>query len=310
MKKISIITPVYNEEENIHDIIRSIKDIMKEYSSFAYEHIFIDNSSTDKTIDFLREACLKDKNLKVIINRRNFGYLRSSYHAIMQCTGDAAILISADLQDPPLLIKDFFYHWLDGKKVVLGNKKSSQEGLIINLVRRIFYKFIKKISETKLTESTIGFGLYDKEVINSLKQIIDPYPYFRGLITEIGHEIHLVEYSQPIRKKGKSKFNFLSMYDIAITGIVKHSKLPVRIFTISGFILSILSLLVALIYFLFKLVYWYDFSGGIAPILIGMFIIASFQIFFLGLIGEYILSIHIQVRNIPLVFEKERINFN
>jgi glycosyltransferase involved in cell wall biosynthesis len=183
MKKISIITPVYNEEENIHDIIQSIKDIMKEYSSLAYEHIFIDNSSTDKTIDFLREACLKDKNLKVIINRRNFGYLRSSYYAIMQCTGDAAILISADLQDPPFLIKDFFYHWLDGKKIVLGNKKSSQEGFVINLVRRIFYKFIKKISETKLTESTIGFGLYDREVINSLKQIIDPFPYFRGLIT-------------------------------------------------------------------------------------------------------------------------------
>jgi len=310
MKKISIITPVYNEEENIHDIIQSIKDIMKEYSSLAYEHIFIDNSSTDKTIDFLREACLKDKNLKVIINRRNFGYLRSSYYAIMQCTGDAAILISADLQDPPFLIKDFFYHWLDGKKIVLGNKKSSQEGFVINLVRRIFYKFIKKISETKLTESTIGFGLYDREVINSLKQIIDPYPYFRGLITEIGHEILLVEYSQPIRKKGKSKFNFLSMYDIAITGIVKHSKLPIRIFTISGFILSILSLLVALTYFFLKLVNWYDFSGGIAPILIGMFVIASFQIFFLGLIGEYILSIHAQVRNIPLVFEKERINFN
>jgi glycosyltransferase involved in cell wall biosynthesis len=310
MKKISIITPVYNEEENIHDIIQSIKDIMKEYSSLAYEHIFIDNSSTDKTIDFLREACLKDKNLKVIINRRNFGYLRSSYYAIMQCTGDAAILISADLQDPPFLIKDFFYHWLDGKKIVLGNKKSSQEGFVINLVRRIFYKFIKKISETKLTESTIGFGLYDREVINSLKQLIDPYPYFRGLITEIGHEILLVEYSQPIRKKGKSKFNFLSMYDIAITGIVKHSKLPIRIFTISGFILSILSLLVALTYFFLKLVSWYDFSGGIAPILIGMFVIASFQIFFLGLIGEYILSIHTQVRNIPLVFEKERINFN
>lgn len=310
MKKISIITPVYNEEENIHDIIQSIKDIMKEYSSLAYEHIFIDNSSTDKTIDFLREACLKDKNLKVIINRRNFGYLRSSYYAIMQCTGDAAILISADLQDPPFLIKDFFYHWLDGKKIVLGNKKSSQEGFVINLVRRIFYKFIKKISETKLTESTIGFGLYDREVINSLKQIIDPYPYFRGLITEIGHEILLVEYSQPIRKKGKSKFNFLSMYDVAITGIVKHSKLPIRIFTISGFILSILSLLVALTYFFLKLVSWYDFSGGIAPILIGMFVIASFQIFFLGLIGEYILSIHAQVRNIPLVFEKERINFN
>ena len=310
MKKLSIITPVYNEEENIHDIIWSIKDIMKEYSSFAYEHIFIDNSSTDKTVDILREACLKDKNLKVIINRRNFGYLRSSYYAITQCTGDAAILISADLQDPPFLIKDFIYHWLEGKKIVLGNKKYSKVGFVINLIRKIFYKFIKKVSETKLTENTIGFGLYDREVINSLKQIIDPYPYFRGLITEIGHEIFLVEYSQPIRKKGKSKFNFLSMYDIAITGIVKHSKLPIRIFTISGFVLSVLSLLVALIYFVYKLVNWYDFSGGIAPILIGMFTIASFQIFFLGLIGEYILSIHTQVRNIPLVFEKERINFN
>lgn len=310
MKKISIVTPVCNEEENIADIVQSIRDIMQEYNSLVYEHIFIDNSSTDKTVNFLREICLKDKNVKVIINRRNFGYLRSTFYAIKQSTGDSVILISADLQDPPYLIKDFINHWLEGKKIILGKKKSSDEGFLLTLIKKFFYRFMQKISESQLTKDTVGFGLFDKEVIDSLKKIIDPYPYFRGLITEIGHEIFLVEYSQPIRKKGKSKFNFLSMYDIAITGIVKHSKLPIRIFTISGFILSLISLLIALIYFVYKLVNWYTFSGGIAPILIGMFIIASFQIFFLGLIGEYILSIHTQVRNIPLVFEKERINFN
>lgn len=310
MKKISIVTPVLNEEENILDIIIQTKKIMSEYSELTYEHIFIDNFSTDRTIEQLRGAAQKDKNIKVILNAKNFGYVRSSYHGIMQASGDSVVLMSGDLQDPPLLIKSFIAKWLEGKKIILAQKKSSKESYFMSTIRKLFYRFIKKISDTNLTVNTIGFGLFDKTIITSLKKIQDPYPYFRGLLTEVSDEITLVFYEQPLRQKGKNKFNFFLMYDLAITGIVKHSKLPIRIFTISGFALSVLSLLVASIYFVYKLVNWDNFSGGIAPILIGMFSIASFQIFFLGLIGEYILSIHSQVRNVPLVFEKERINFN
>jgi glycosyltransferase involved in cell wall biosynthesis len=309
MKKVSIVTPVLNEEENIFDIINQTKKIMSEYNELTYEHIFIDNFSTDGTVEKLISVAQKDKNIKVILNTKNFGYVRSSYHGIMQASGDAVVLMAGDLQDPPSLLKSFIAKWLEGKKIILAQKESSKESFFMNTIRKLFYKFIRKISDTNLTVNTIGFGLFDKTIINSLKMIRDPYPYFRGLLTEVSEEVTLVAYEQPLRQKGKTKFDFFLMYDLAITGIVKHSKIPIRIFTLMGFLLSALSLLSGIIYFFYKIFNWYSFESGIAPILIGVFILGSFQIFLLGLIGEYLINVHTQVRNIPLVFEKERINF-
>ena len=309
MKKVSIVTPVLNEEENIFDIINQTKKIMSEYNELTYEHIFIDNFSTDGTVDKLRSVAQKDKNIKVILNAKNFGYVRSSYHGIMQASGDSVVLMAGDLQDPPSLLKSFIEKWLEGKKIILAQKKSSKESFFMSTIRKLFYKFIRKISDTNLTVNTIGFGLFDKTIINSLKMIRDPYPYFRGLLTEVSEEVTLVTYEQPLRQKGKTKFDFFLMYDLAITGIVKHSKIPIRIFTLMGFLLSVLSLLSGIIYFFYKIFNWYSFESGIAPILIGVFILGSFQIFLLGLVGEYLIIVHTQVRNIPLVFEKERINF-
>jgi glycosyltransferase involved in cell wall biosynthesis len=309
MKKVSIVTPVLNEEENIFDIINQTKKIMSEYNELTYEHIFIDNFSTDGTVEKLRSVAQKDKNIKVILNTKNFGYIRSSYHGIMQASGDSVVLMAGDLQDPPSLLKSFIAKWLEGKKIILAQKESSKESFFMNTIRKLFYKFIRKISDTNLTVNTIGFGLFDKTIINSLKMIRDPYPYFRGLLTEVSEEVTLVAYEQPLRQKGKTKFDFFLMYDLAITGIVKHSKIPIRIFTLMGFLLSALSLLSGIIYFFYKIFNWYSFESGIAPILIGVFILGSFQIFLLGLIGEYLINVYTQVRNIPLVFEKERINF-
>lgn len=310
MKKISIITPVFNEEDNIIELIDKVKSFLSSINNIIYEHIFIDNCSTDRSVQILRNVASDNKNIKVILNSKNFGYARSSFYGILQASGDAVILMSADLQDPPYLLKDFIKSWQNGKKIVLAQKRRTSESFLIKNARKIFYRLIKKISDTKLTIDTIGFGIFDRSIINEIRKINDPYPYFRGLITEISEEIHLVQYDQPVRKKGITKFKFLDMYDLAITGIVKHSKIPIRIFVLFGFFLSIFSLIIGVIYFVYKILNWDSFATGVAPLLIGFFILGSLQLFLLGLIGEYIISINSQVRNIPLVFEKERINFD
>ena len=308
MKKISIVTPTFNEEDNVELIIKEVHSIMKRLN-FNYEHIIIDNNSNDRTQEIVKNIAKDNFNVKAIFNLRNFGWARSTFYGITQATGDAVILLAADFQDPPYLIEQFISSWEKGYKIVLGKKNKVEEKGLIKLARIFYYKLIKKISETNLTEDTIGFGLYDKLVIKELKTINDSNPYLRGLITEIGYPIHLLDYFQPIRKRGVSKVKLLEMYDIAINGIIKHSKLPLRFFTIIGFITSIFSIIFALIYFFYKILYWNEFTLGIAPIVIGLFALGSVNIFLLGLIGEYVLSILNQVRNIPIVYEKERINF-
>ena len=309
-KKISIVTPVYNESLNIEDFSLAVKNILINISDLDYEHIFIDNGSGDGSQKILKNLAKDNKKIKVILNRKNFGYIRSSYHALMQATGDAVVLISCDFQDPPELINDFISNWRLDKKIILGQKSKTKESFLIAAVRSLFYRFIKNISDDGLTVDTIGFGLFDRKVIEDLRGISDCYPYFRGLITETGHEICLVPYQQPERAKGISKLKFFDLYDLAITGIIKHSKLPIRIMAILGFLLSFISILSSLVYLIYKLLYWNSFSSGITPILLGVFILGSFQILFIGLLGEYILSIFSQNRNMPLVFEKERINFD
>ena len=308
-KLISIITPTFNEESNIERLCLDIASEMKN-SNYRYEHIVIDNSSTDQTIPILRKLSLKDKNLKIIINARNFGHIRSPIHAMLQANGEALILMNSDFQDPVSLIPEYIKEWENGNKVVMAQKISSDEDVKVSFIRKVFYKFIKKISEVSLPTNTTGSGLYDREIIEKIREINDPYPYFRGLIPEITNDVKLLPFHQPERLSGKTKNNFYTLYDIGILGIIKHSKIPLRFFTFIGLATSIISLIVAMIFFIRKLLDWESFTVGVAPLIIGFFFIASLQIFLLGFIGEYVMSILTQTRKMPLVIEKERINFD
>lgn len=310
MKLISIVTPCYNEQDNIAEVYRQVKTIFAELPHYNYEHIFIDNASTDKTVEVLRQLAATDKNVKVIINSRNFGHIRSPYYALLQAHGDAVVLLVADLQDPPSLIKDFIQHWEQGYKITVGVKPQSQESKLLFAIRRAYYYFISRIADVKLIKNFTGFGLYDKEIINILRTMDEPYPYFRGLIVEIGFDIATVPYNQPVRQRGISKNNFYSLYDIAMLGITSHSKMPLRLATMAGFALSIISFFISLTYLVLKLFFWKEFVMGTAPILIGLFFFSSVQLFFIGLLGEYILSIQTHAMKRPLVIEKERINFD
>ena len=307
--KISIVTPTFNEEESIEILCEEVKKQMN-LLNLDYEHIIIDNASTDGTESILRKISEKDKKVKIILNRRNFGPIRSHMHGIFQSSGDACIFMAADFQDPVELIPKYIEQWKNGFKIVLSKKKSSKENFIMKNVRSFFYKFINKISEIDLTTNTTGAGLFDREVVDEIKKLKDPYPYFRGLLLELGYKYITIDFDQPKRRYGKTSTSFLSLYDYAINGVIKHSKLPLRIFTLLGFILSLISILVAIVFFIFKLLFWYEFELGMAPIIIGIFGFGGFQMFLLGLVGEYVLNIFTHTRKIPLVYEKERINFD
>lgn len=309
MKLISIVTPCYNEEENIEEIYRQVKSIFDGLKSYAYEHIFIDNASRDRTVAILKGIAAKDKNMKIIVNSRNFGHIRSPYYGLLQTKGDAATLIAADLQDPPSLIVDFIKKWEEGYKVVVGVKEKSEESFIFFAIRKFYYNLVSRLSDTELIKNFTGFGLYDKEVVDTLRKIDDPYPYFRGLIAELGFETAQIEYKQPSRKRGFTKSNFYTLYDMAMLGITNHSKIPLRMAAMIGFVVSLISLLVGLFYLIYKLIFWERFALGTAPLVVGIFFIAAVQLFFIGIIGEYVGSIHTQVLKRPLVIEKERINF-
>jgi glycosyltransferase involved in cell wall biosynthesis len=283
---------------------------MQAKTEYDYEHIFIDNNSTDKTVSILKQIAADDKNVKIIVNLRNFGHIRSPYYGLLQSTGDATILIVADLQDPPELINDFIAQWEQGHKIVVGVKNESKESFLMFAIRKTFYNLINRLSDTKLIKNYTGFGLYDRQVIEILKTIEDPYPYFRGLICDIGFEIIKIPFVQPQRFRGITKNNFYTLYDIAMLGITNHSKVPLRLATMVGFVASLFSLLVALVYFVYKLLYWESFTLGSAPLIIGVFLFSAVQLMFIGIIGEYVGSIHTQVLKRPLVIEKERINFN
>ncbi|MBN1104990.1 MAG: glycosyltransferase family 2 protein [Deltaproteobacteria bacterium] len=310
MKLISIVTPCYNEEENVEKLYKQVKDVFAGLPEYVYEHIFIDNASKDRTVEILREIAGKDTNVKVIVNSRNFGPIRSPQHALLQAKGDAAISLVADLQDPPSMIIDFIKRWEEGYKRVVGVKKDSQESRFMYRVRRLYYYVISKLSDTEQIPNSTGFGLYDKRIVDILRTVQDPYPYFRGLMSEIGFEAATIEYVQPARKRGLTKQNFYSLYDLAMLGITSHSKVPLRLATMLGFALAFLNLLIGLGYLIYKLLFWSRFDVGIAPVVIGLFFFASVQLFFIGIIGEYIGSIHTQVLKRPLVIEKERINFD
>jgi polyisoprenyl-phosphate glycosyltransferase len=310
MKLISIITPCFNEEGNVENVYRQVKDVFKTLPEYNYEHVFIDNASTDRTVDILRQLAKDDKNIKIIVNVRNFGHVRSPYHGVLQCKGDAVVSIVADLQDPPVIIKDFIKKWEEGYKIVLGIKNKSNENKLMFLIRRIFYHIMFKIADTEQIKNFTGFGLYDKKFIDILRNLKEPYPYFRGLVSEFGFQRIEIPYTQLKREKGKTKNNFYTLYDIAMLGFVNHSKVPLRLASFIGFAVSLISILIAFGYLIYKLVFWYSFQLGMAPLVIGIFFFGGVQLFFLGMIGEYIGSIFTQVKNHPLVIEKERINFD
>lgn len=309
MKQISVVTPCYNEEQNVEIVYKEIKEIFSNLEHYSYEHIFIDNASKDKTVSILKKIAKKDKNVKIIVNSRNFGHIRSPYYALLQTKGDAVIIVASDLQEPPAMIPEFIKKWEEGFKIVLGIKNQSKESRYLFFIREMYYNLINRLSDTELIRNYNGFGLYDRKVIDILKDINDPYPYLRGLIAEIGLDIVQVEYVQQARKRGFSKNSFYTLYDIAMLGITNHSKIPLRLAVLLGFIVAIFCFFVASFYFIYKLLFWDNFVVGTAPAVIGFFFFGAVQLIFIGIIGEYIGSIHTQVLKRPLVIEKERINF-
>lgn len=309
-KKISIFTPCYNEEDNVEILYNEVKKVFEQLPQYDYEHVFIDNNSFDKTVEILKRIANQDKKVKIIVNARNFGHIRSPYYGLLQVTGDCVISVVADLQDPPELIPEFLKKWEEGYKIVTAVKKKSRENPLMFLLRKIYYNILAKFSEGEQIKNFTGFGLYDKSFIDVIRKIDDPYPYFRGLISEVGFQTISVEYTQPKRLHGKTKNNFYTLYDVGMLGFVNHSKLPLRLASFIGFTVALISLFVAIAYFVYKLVYWDDFKVGTAPLIIGLFFFSSIQLFFIGIIGEYIGAIHTQVRKRPLVIEKERINFD
>ncbi|MDD2762808.1 MAG: glycosyltransferase family 2 protein [Opitutaceae bacterium] len=338
---ITILTPCFNERENVRALYEQVRAAMAAYRSegeggegagsrgqgaggggpeagdrrretggrLEWEHLFIDNASTDGTPDELRRLAAEDPRVKVILNQRNFGHVRSPFHGLLQARGDAVIVLAADLQDPPALIPAFIKHWREGFPVVVGEKTNSAEPALFFAARRAYYRLVKNLADVELLENVTGFGLYDRKVIEALRALDEPYPYVRGLISELGYPVARVPYEQPRRLSGITKNNFYTLYDLAMLGITSHSKVPLRLAAMLGFAASLVSFCAGMVYLLYKLIFWQRFALGVAPVVIGLFFLGSVQLFFIGIIGEYLGAIHTRVTRRPLVIEKERIGF-
>ena len=309
MKAITVITPCYNEEGNVREVYERVREAMRELGRYRYEHLFIDNASADGTVRVLKSIAAVDSNVKIIVNMRNFGHIRSPFHALYNASGDAVISVVADLQDPPELIAEMVRHWEEGALAVLAIKRTSEESPLMFRIRKSYYRLVNRLSSIETFENFTGFGLYDRRVVDAIKDLDDPYPYFRGMIAEIGMPHVKLLYDQPVRRRGITKNNFYTLYDMAMLGITNFSKVPLRLVTFTGFISSALCVVAGLAYTAYKLLYWTRFPGGVAPTVIGLFFVASLQLFFLGIIGEYVGAIHTLVQHRPYVFERERINF-
>lgn len=311
MKKISIVTPCFNEEQNVEKLVHQVREVFKtKLTNYDYEHIIIDNNSSDQSQKILTSLAKEYKNLKVIINTRNFGHILSPHHARLQANGDAIINLACDLQDPPELIFDFIKAWEKGNKLVLGIKeKQSNEKFIIKSLRNLFYKFIQKISEVEMYDNFSSYCLIDKCINEDIRKINDKYPYFRGLLSNLGYKASKIYYRKNVRAKGKSKNNLYSLYDLAILGVTNYSKIPLRICIFIGFILTVVSFSVGVFYLIFKIIYWNQMVAGIAPLIIILSFLLSFLLLFMGIIGEYILLIITKINTTPVI-EKERINFD
>lgn len=308
-KLISLISPCFNEEESVAELYERVCRVMSPFADYDFEYIFIDNASTDGTVAALKGIAAKDRRVKIIVNTRNFGHIRSPYWGILQTSGEATIYLASDLQDPPELIGEFIKSWEEGYKVVLATKPVSAANPVMHFLRMSYYRVLDKISSIPLLKDTTGFGLYDKEVLDHLRAIGDPYPYLRGLICELGYEVKCIPFIQPRRMQGISKNNIYSLYDIAMLGVVSHSMVPIRLASLLGFVLGSASVTLAVFFLILKLAYWNSFPIGIAPLVIGMFLMFGVVLLFIGMLGEYIGSIHTYVQRRPVVVERERVNF-
>lgn len=311
MKKISVLIPCYNEAENVGPISKAVTDIMeRELPQYDYELVFIDNDSTDGTRDILRDLCSANPRIKAILNARNFGQFNSPYYGMLQMTGDCVIEMVADFQDPVDMIPKYVHEWEKGYKIVIGIKTSSKENRMMYWLRSCYYKTIKKLSDVEQIEHFTGSGLYDREFIEVLRNLDDPTPFLRGIVAELGYRRKEIPYEQPKRRAGKTHNNFYRLYDAAMLSVTSYTKAGLRLATIFGSICAVISMLVALVYLVMKLIWWDRFPAGMAPMLIGMLFLGSVQLFFIGFLGEYIMSINQRVMKRPLVIEEERINFD
>ena len=306
---VTVVSPCYNEEGNVEELYRQVKAVFAGLPNYRYEHLFIDNASKDGTVAILRRLAAEDPSVKVILNIKNFGHIRSPYYGLLQARVAAVILMASDLQDPPVMIPVLLKKWEEGNAIVVAVKNESEENRLMFMVRKLYYNLMNRFSEIEQIKNFTGFGLYDQKFLEVLRTLNDPYPYFRGLVAELGFNRTEVTYVQPARKCGKTKNNFYTLYDLAMLGFVNHSKVPLRLASFIGFGMSVVSFAVGVIYLVYKLLFWDRFQAGLAPLTIGIFFFASVQLFFIGVIGEYIGAIHTQVRHRPLVIEKERINF-
>lgn len=309
MKKISVLVPCFNEEENVVPISKAIISELKKLKKYNYELVFIDNNSQDKTRSLLEKLCSENKNIKAIFNSRNFGQFNSPYYGLLQTTGDCTILMCADFQDPIEMIPKFVNEWENGYKIVIGIKNKSKENKIMYFLRSCYYKVIRKMSSTEQIEHFTGFGLYDKDFIKILKDLDDPTPFLRGIVAELGFKRKDIPYEQQKRKAGKTHNNFYSLYDGAMLSFTSYTKVGLRLATFIGVIVSIISFIIGLVYLILKLIYWDRFSAGTIPILIGMCFLGAIELFFIGFLGEYILSMNARIMKRPLVVEEKRINF-
>jgi polyisoprenyl-phosphate glycosyltransferase len=308
-KLITIMTPCYNEEMNVREVHRRLMEAGAHLPGYRLEHLFIDNASTDRTVDVLREMAAEDPSIKVIVNARNVGGARSGMHGLLQAQGDAVGALFADLQDPPELFIEMVRKWEEGFPVVAGIKNTSDESGLMYRLRTFYYRLVARLTNVQVLEHFTGFGLYDRSVIEKLRnEFHDPHPFFRGMIAELGLPTAKVFYNQKRRARGITKNNFYTLYDFAMLGITNLSKVPLRLVIFFGFVSAGFSFLTGLFYLLYKLIFWYSFTVGLAPVVLGLFFLGSVQLIALGIIGEYIGSIHTLVLNRPLVTEKERIN--
>ncbi len=311
MKTISIVVPCYNEEDNVQALADALRAMFKEsLPSYRYEIIFIDNDSRDSTRDIIRRLAGEDKGIKGIFNAKNFGQFNSPYYAMLQSTGDCTVLMAADFQDPVDMIPKYVREWENGYRIVIGIKKSSQENPLMYWLRGCYYKMIKKLSDVEQIEQFTGFGLYDRRFIKVLRDLDDPTPFLRGIVAELGFRRKEIPYEQPKRRAGKTSNNFYRLYDAAMLSVTSYTKAGLRLATIFGGLCCCVSMAVALVYLVLKMMYWDRFAAGMAPLLICMCFLVSVQIFFIGLVGEYILAINSRVMKRPLVIEEERINFD
>jgi len=311
MKKISIMVPCYNEEENVVPLSEALIDMFKnDLPNYEYDILFIDNASTDTTRIKIRALCEGNPKIRAIFNAKNFGQFNSPYYGILQTDGDCTIPVCADFQDPIELIPELVKKWEEDYKIVCAIKSHSKENKIMYFLRSVYYKMIKKMSSSEQIEHFTGFGLYDKSFVQILRDLDDPIPFIRGIIGELGYKRTEIEYMQPKRRAGKTHNNFYTLYDAAMLSFTSYTKIGLRLATFIGAIFAGLSIIVGIIYLVLKIIYWDRFMAGMAPLILIVSFMSSLQIFFIGLMGEYILSMNKRLMNRPLVIEEERLNFS